>query len=154
MNFPSNLNCDGKIVSEMGPCSSEDISIPPVRPYTYLMGCSPFMCGCPISMGWWDAVDEINFVRWCSHGVNTSFCGSIVYMQYELQISPTLRKWMSCTSSKQVNWQLRFAAQTLINVKIWMDSFHISHKCLLTWEGASSMITFGLDLYLQAMTLQ
>ena len=30
-----------------------------------------------------------------------------------------------------------------------MDSFHISHKWSLVWEGVLHVMTFNLDLYLQ-----
>ena len=41
------------------------------------------------------------------------------------------------------------AVSALSQLQFRMDSFHISHKWSLPWEGVSHTMTFDLDLYLQ-----
>ena len=44
---------------------------------------------------------------------------------------------------------VRLSASTLYHLQFWMNSFHISQKWSLPWEGVSHTMTFDLDLYLQ-----
>ena len=46
------------------------------------------------------------------------------------------------------------AMSTPQHVQFWMDSFHIGHKWSLAWEGMSRIMTFDLDPYLTAHTVQ